>query len=255
MPLAAPGEARPTLLSPLLVLTDRSQVPAGRSLLDQVRSCIDGGARAIVLREKDLPRGERRALAEPLLSALAPVDGVLIIASDRYLAADVGAHGVHTGADTATYWRAADPASSSPPPRAEHRHLRSVTQQRGPLPVWGMSVHPFDDLDDVVEVDPDYVTISPVHASASKPGYGPALGPDGLRSFVASWRDTVWADRERALLPRVYALGGIESPELAAECVGLGASGVAVMGALMRADDPAATTAAMLAALSPGARA
>jgi thiamine-phosphate pyrophosphorylase len=38
------------------------------------------------------------------------------------------------------------------------------------------------------------------------------------------------------------ALGGIDSPDRAAECVAAGAAGVAVMGAVMRAGDPERVT-------------
>jgi thiamine-phosphate pyrophosphorylase len=67
-----------------------------------------------------------------------------------------------------------------------------------------------------------------VFATDSKPGYGPALGLDGL----AAGRRAVPG------LP-VVALGGVE-PGRARACVEAGAAGVALMGAVMRAGDPAA---------------
>mgnify|MGYP002084332812 CR=1 FL=1 len=69
--------------------------------------------------------------------------------------------------------------------------------------------------------------MSPVFATDSKPGYGPALGAEGLAALVSD-----------ALLP-VYALGGIRADTVAA-CLTAGAAGVAVMGAVMGAEDPAA---------------
>jgi len=72
-----------------------------------------------------------------------------------------------------------------------------------------------------------YAMVSPVYPTPSKPGYGPPLHPDGLAKLVA-----------RSPVP-VLALGGI-TPDNAAACVAAGAAGVAVMGAVMRADDPAA---------------
>jgi len=79
------------------------------------------------------------------------------------------------------------------------------------------------------------VTLSPVFASASKPGYGPVLGLDGLAVHVASASGTP-----------VYALAGVR-PDDVPGCLAAGAHGVAIMGAAMR--DPGAVT-DYLAALS-----
>jgi len=70
----------------------------------------------------------------------------------------------------------------------------------------------------------DYVTVSPVFLTVSKPGYGPALGTDGLARIVA-----------RVAGP-VIALGGVTAAN-AASCRAAGAQGVAVMGEVMRAAD------------------
>jgi thiamine-phosphate pyrophosphorylase len=69
-----------------------------------------------------------------------------------------------------------------------------------------------------------------VFATASKPGYGPALGIGGL---AAGCRAVAGVGSPLA----VYALGGIR-PAQAGACLAAGAAGVAVMGAVMRADDP-----------------
>ena len=83
----------------LVVVTDRAQaVERERALPAVVGAAIDGGARTVLLREKDLPPGERRALAEVLADLLRPVDGVLLVASDVDLAREVGAAGVHLAA-------------------------------------------------------------------------------------------------------------------------------------------------------------
>ncbi len=83
----------------------------------------------------------------------------------------------------------------------------------------------------------DYVTLSPVFESASKPGYGPALGPAGLHALAA-----------RLTIP-VVALGGVGVGN-AGTCLGAGAAGVAVMGAVMAAADPGAAAGKLLAALA-----
>jgi thiamine-phosphate pyrophosphorylase len=82
-----------------------------------------------------------------------------------------------------------------------------------------------------------FVTISPVAATQTKPGYGPALGVDGVRAAV-----------EAAGFMPVFALGGV-TVDNARSFVEAGASGVAVMGAVLRAADPYLVVRQLLAAL------
>jgi thiamine-phosphate diphosphorylase len=166
----------------VLVLTDRTQT-GGRSLVEVVR-----GARAVILREKDLSRAERAVLAAELRSIV----DVLLVASDAAIDAD----GIHLAA--------VDPF---PQPRP---------------PLVGRSCHTPDELARAAAEGCDYATLSPIFESPSKPGYGPPLGVEALG---------------RPPLP-VYALGGVDEHN-AASCRAAGATGVAVMGAVMRADDPA----------------
>jgi thiamine-phosphate pyrophosphorylase len=74
----------------------------------------------------------------------------------------------------------------------------------------------------------------------SKPGYGPALGADGLGAIVAS-----------VSIP-VLALGGITADN-AGDCVRAGAGGVAVMGAVMRSQTPGRIIADLIASLAAAA--
>lgn len=195
----------PVRLPPLLVLTDRRMSAArGRDLATTVAGAVHGGARAVVLREKDLAAPERAALVADLRALLAPVGGLLIAASDAGLDAD----GVHLA------------RADSPGERAG---------------LVGRSCHDGASLARAAAEGCAYATVSPVFATASKPGYGPALGAPGLTRLART-----------ATLP-VYALGGITAANVAA-CREAGAAGVAVMGAVMGAHDPAQTCADLLAA-------
>jgi thiamine-phosphate pyrophosphorylase len=202
----------------LLVLTDRRMAAdAGHDLVEVVAAAVDAGAPAVVLREKDLPRADRRDLAVRLRAATAGA-AALIVAGDPALARAVGADGVHLAADDP--W----PGDSS----AGLRVGRSC-HTPGELVATAMR--------DVVA----YATYSPVFATASKPGYGPALGIDGL---AAGCRAVAGVGSPLT----VYALGGI-GPAQAGACLAAGAAGVAVMGAVMRADDPHGIVRAMICEL------
>ncbi len=74
-------------------------------------------------------------------------------------------------------------------------------------------------------------------ATSSKPGYGPPLGLAGLAAGC----------RAAPSLP-VLALGGVDR-DTVGRCVAAGASGVAVMGAVMGAADPRAVVRALVAAV------
>ncbi len=187
-------------LPPLLLVTDGEQTQ-GRPLVDVVARSVDGGARAVLLREKHLPLLARLQLAAQLRSLLSPVGGMLIIASDPTIRAD----GVHLAAN--------DPFPSD-------------------LALMGRSCHSPSDVARARDEGCAYATLSPIFPTASKPGYAPALGP------------SVFCDLP---LP-TWALGGV-SPSNAASCIAAGAAGVAVMGFVMRAPDPRASTALLVHAL------
>lgn len=212
----------------MVVLTDRRQ--ANAPLPEVVAAAVAGGARWVLLREKDLPRVARLALAEQLRSVLAPAGGRLIVAGPDPLGGDA----IHLSADCMVGGGGDIVGRSC--------HHAGERQQCGPgalaTPgIVGRSCHHAEELDQLNTED--YVTLSPVFPSASKPGYGPPLGLAGLRALCRR------TDRP------VLALGGIETPAQAAACVAAGAAGVAVMGAVMRAADPAAVTARVCEALGP----
>ncbi|GIF73818.1 thiamine phosphate synthase [Asanoa siamensis] len=165
----------------LLVLTDRTQC-AG-PLVETVAAAVAAGARAVLLREKDLPAAARESLAASLSGILSPVGGTLLVAGTAHLAAR-------------------DPFPAMRPP------------------VLGRSCHDAAEVAAARAEGCDYVTVSPVFPTASKPGYGPALGPAGLGALVAD-------------APPVFALGGIRPTDVRA-CRAAGAYGVAVMGGVMR---------------------
>jgi thiamine-phosphate pyrophosphorylase len=197
----------------LLVITDRRQ--ARRPLMEVAGSLFEGGCRWLSLREKDLPPEERLDLLRRLVALGRRWDAVVGVHDDLAAARATGAASVHL------------PDGAS---------VAAAREQLGPAVLIGVSAHGPERVAAAAVDGADYVTVSPVFASASKPGYGPELGPA-----------TVMALAESADVP-VIGLGGIDATNIAS-VIAAGAAGAAVMGAAMTAEDPAACVAGLIARL------
>lgn len=194
----------------VLLLTDRSQLPLSRSLTQTVAECVDAGLTHVVLRELDLPRDQRTAT----LACLADL-GVTVLSAHELLP---GAGGVHLAADRSGRESGRD-------------RLTSPASPDGYAGLRGRSCHSGAEVAVAAAAGCDYVTLGPFAPTPSKPGYGPPLPASEYVGHA---------------LP-VFALGGI-SVANAAAAREAGASGVAVMGAVMRARDPGAVVRALLEA-------
>lgn len=192
----------------LLVVTDRHQ--ARRPLEEVVAAALEGGARWIWLRDRDLDAVERGGLARRLVRLTDAAGATLTMGGDAALAAEIGAQGVHL------------PAASQD---AYARH-KAEHDREGVRALLGVSAHGEADIRAAIAAGADYVTLSPIFETLSKPGYGPDLGLAAIARVA------------RLGLP-IIALGGITAMR-AAPCLEAGAAGIAVMGEVMRADDPAA---------------
>jgi len=201
---------------PLLVITDRGQARA--PLIDIAEALFQAGGRWLMLREKGLDGAARRDLLCDLVARAAPFGATVTVNGDLAAAQAAGAAGLHL------------PTGGG---------LEAARRALGPDALLGASAHSLQEAIAAAESGADYVTLSPVFESASKPGYGPALGPTGLKAMAA-----------RLAVPAI-ALGGVAAGNAGA-CLEAGAAGVAVMGAVMAAADPGAAAGALIAALEEG---
>ena len=214
------GRARNALpRPPLLLITDRTQ--ARQSLERIADAAFAAGCRWLLLREKDLPPGERLALTRALL-AVARAQGASLLVSGDLEAAAL--------ADGAQLQRDGD--------------IAAARARLGPSAIIGVSAHDSREVEDAATAGADYVTVSPVFPSASKPGHGPVLAVAGLRDLVKA--TSIMGEA----IP-ILALGGIDAAN-AGDCLSAGAAGVAVMGEAMRGDDPGAVVAGLLQSLAAG---
>jgi thiamine-phosphate pyrophosphorylase len=179
------------------------------------RLVLEAGAPLLQIRVKGVSDRDRLALTGPLV-ALCRQFGAQSVVNDR---ADIclatGAGGVHGGAD--------DMPTTA---------LRAVLG-RGRL-LGGTARNATQAL--AAEAGgADYVGAGPVYSTSSKQGLPAPRGPEVVRD-VAAWS-----------IP-VIAIGGI-TPERVAEVVAAGAHGVAAIGAIAGAPDPARATCDFLDAL------
>ncbi|WP_109509241.1 thiamine phosphate synthase [Nocardioides speluncae] len=199
----------------LILLTDRSQLRLGRGLVRTVAECVSAGLTHVVVREHDLDPHARHGL----ITALAEIDDLTVISSRTD---DPAAHGVHLAADGPCN------AELLPLPESNDGAEEVIT----PRYIVGRSCHSAVEVKQAAGEGADYATLSPYAETASKPGYGPPIEPAELAGHE---------------IP-AFALGGI-TRDNAAAAREAGAYGVAVMGAVMRAADPAAEVAALLTAV------
>lgn len=190
----------------LYLVTDRRQVRGG-DLLAALERALEGGVRAVQLREKDLTGRELHALAVAT-RRLSSRYGAKLLVNDRVdIAMACSADGVHLG------------VASIPP--GEARRLL------GPRALIGCSAHNEPELAAAADGGADFATFGPVFATPSKAAFGPPVGIPALRSAC------------RAARIPVFALGGV-GPGNLAELFSAGVSGVGMISAVLGADDPRA---------------
>ncbi|MBI2468392.1 MAG: thiamine phosphate synthase [Candidatus Rokubacteria bacterium] len=198
----------------LCLVTDR-RATGGRPLPDVVEACLGAGLPAVQLREKDLGARELLALARELRARTARHDARLLVNDRADVAVAAAADGVHL------------PAAGLPPDVAR----RLV----GPDRLVGVSTHSPVEAAAAERDGADFVLFGPVYDTPSKRPYG---APQGLAALGEVCR--------RLTIP-VFAVGGVTAARVG-EVRAAGAAGVAVIRALLEAEDPAAATKALLAA-------
>lgn len=196
----------------LCVVTDRS-LTKGRPLESVVDAALVGGAKAIQLREKDLSTRDLYALIERLLPLVRRRDACLLVNDRVDLTLALPIDGVHLS------------RTSLPP--AEARALL------GPSRLIGASCHSLDEAIEAERGGADFIVFGPLFQTPSKAVYGPPVG-------LAQFHEV----RRRIRLP-IFGIGGITTSR-AASVMTAHADGMAVISAVMAADDPADAVSALL---------
>ena len=190
----------------LCLVTDRG-LAAGRSVIDIALAAAHGGATMVQLREKDATTRAFVEQARALKAALAPLRVPLAINDRLDVALAVDADGLHVGQDDM--------------PVAEARGLM------GPGKFIGLSITAVEQVLRPDAAAADYLGVGPIYAQRTKADAAAPLGVDGLR-------------RLRGLTGKpVVAIGGL-TPDNSALALAAGADGLAVVSAIVAADDPEA---------------
>lgn len=183
-------------------------------------AALRGGVDIVQLRAKGSDDGAILAAAETFRHAC-DAHGALFVLNDRPdLAVAAGADGVHVGQDDVAVAEA-----------------RAVV---GPDAIVGLSTHTPAQIDAAADVEVDYIGVGPVHATPTKPGR-PAVGLE-LVAYAAGHASRPF-----------FAIGGIDLTNVA-QVARAGADRIAVVRALVGADDVGAAAAALRAALAVGER-
>ena len=208
----------PRLPEPCLALvTDRRLCPPDHTLADAVSAACDGGVDVVQVREKDLPGGALLALAQELREATR--GRALLTVNERVdVALACDADGVQLGEDAL--------------PVEEARRLL------GSDALIGRSVHSVAGAVEAEASGADYLIVGPIFATPSHPeseGAGTALLEQVRRAVAVPF----------------LAIGGVDASNVE-EVARAGASGAAVVRAVLAAPDPAQAVADLRAAFLRG---
>ncbi len=188
----------------LYVVTD-SRLVGHRSLAEVVSAAICGGAGVVQFREKGV---NTRQMVESaaILQRVCRQLGAVFIVNDRLdVALAVDADGVHLG-------------QNDMPVRLARRLL-------GREKLLGISIQETRAMHEAVREGADYLSLSPVFATATKPDHEQPLGLERVRALAG-----------RSPLP-VVVIGGINRTNVT-EVMRTGVQGVCVVSAIMSAPDP-----------------
>ena len=182
---------------------------------------LDAGGRWIQLRMKDASAEVIVCRGKEMLALCRKRRAVLVVNDAPQLAVAIGADGVPLG-------------QADMPPIEARRII-------GDGAVIGSTANTFEQIAARNDGETDYVGLGPFRFTTTKKNLSPVLGTEGYRTILGRMRT------ENIPLP-VVAIGGIELPDIP-QIMRTGVDGIALSGAIARADSPATTTANFLNAI------
>lgn len=182
------------------------------SLTEQTELVLQAGCRWVQLRMKGATDDELRTTGRALRGLCDRYEATFLLDDAVHLVDEVGADGVHLGKQDM--------------PVDEARRLL------GPDRIIGGTANTFEDIERLAQWGADYIGCGPFRFTTTKKNLAPLLGLEGYASILRQMR-------EKGIALPLIAIGGIlleDVPDLMA----LGVGGIAISGAILQADDPAA---------------
>ena len=202
-----------------LCLVADAEAAKGRYLLNLIEKAVDSGVTLVQLRAKELQTREFLQLARQTAELLKGKSIPLLINDRIDIALACGAEGVHLGQEDI--------------PLAYARKILGKKKRIG------ISVNTVNEAEEAEKGGADYLGVGPVYYTPSKRDLKAILGPSGLKVI-----------RERVKIP-ILAIGGINA-ENATDVMSCGVDGIAVISALMGAEDIAEATKELLQKINKG---
>lgn len=171
---------------------------------------LQGGCRWIQLRIKGASDDEVEPVAQRLLKACHEADATFILDDRVELCKKIKADGVHLG-----------------------RHDMPVNQAREYLGhefIIGGTANTFDEIRTLKYQSADYIGCGPYRYTTTKENLAPVLGPDGYTKIMQQVK------AEELRIP-ICAIGGITLDDVI-PILQTGIKGIAISGAVLRADNP-----------------
>lgn len=200
------------------LITDRA-LAGELSIMDAAEAALKGGASVVQLREKRLDTREFYRDGLKIKEIAAAYDAVFIVNDRIDVALALDADGVHLG--------------------REDIPIEVARRILGPDKIIGLTIKAPDQALEPAAGYADYLGAGPIYRTSVKPELTSTWGPEGVR-LVKTMTD----------LP-IVAIGGIK-PSNARAVIEAGADAVAVISAVMAADDPEDATRRLLAEIRAG---
>jgi thiamine-phosphate pyrophosphorylase len=194
----------------LYLISDRKLRPDFVDVFIAIAKAAPRGQVMFQVREKDLSSGELYALTRALVSQIKPLDAMVLVNDRADVALAANADGVHLST----------------------RSVLAGDAKKLGLVV-GASTHSKEEIEQAHGAD--FCTFGPIYDTPSKRALGKPLGLDALAAHT------------HKTMP-LYALGGVKEENIPA-LMQAGATGIAVIGAVLSAKEPVTQALAMLDAI------
>ena len=184
------------------------------STIEGAKEALEGGCKWIQLRMKDSTIDEVKATALELKEICKKYEALLILDDHVELTAELEIDGVHLG------------KYDMPPADAR----KKIGEQY----IIGGTANTFEDIQQLVAQDVDYIGLGPFRFTETKKKLSPVLGLEGYKKIMEECR-------KHDIKVPVVAIGGITTEEIS-DIRQTGVSGIALSGAILNSSSPKTET-------------